>query len=563
MKKHKFALLIIAVLIIYAYGSLIDTSPYQNSYQTIYGTQSATTLHKLSAHLSNNTHNIFWFIQITDIHIGSFRLMADTKQNFRDFFNNMKFVLNVNNDSNFIVSTGDLTNAQIPLPYRQDIHEWEEYNNTVYNAGLANTSYYYDIVGNHDGYNDSLSFHYYLTYSIQKKLQYSWYRAFPFGNYTFIALNSVQDTGSSFPDGTLGSLNRMELDWFEQQLIDAQKAAKLTFVFAHHPEDEVGYNTTTSGKTLLDLLEEYNVSAYIYGHGHETHERNQGGTLFIESDSLGMPLTAPGYRIFAVDNDGISTIYHPLNKWPAVLITCPIDRKLTMQAPDIPNNSKSVPVRALVFDENPLSSVQFKLDNGILNPMAIIPDNAHLWNASFDASGLSAGEHTLTVQASSSSGIATDSIVFRVGSPDTPEIVNGPLPSFYRVKNCAPWTLNLSMYTWDRIDESFQLNWSVSGVDSSLYSMMFDPLHASVTFTPVKDAFGSDSMTFTLNNSRGKVTSQTICITLVNRLNPRVSQLYLGIIVIASVIGVVLLNYFMEKRIPQSQNSSKKENPRF
>lgn len=261
----------------------------------------------------------------------------------------------------------------------------------------------------------------------------------------------------------------------------------------------------------------------------------------------------------AVDNDGISTIYQPLNKWPAVLITCPIDRKLTMQAPDIPNNSKSVPIRALAFDENTISSVQFKIDNGILNPMTIVPDNPHLWNASFDASTLVNGEHTITVQASSSSGNSTNSIVIRLGSPDTPEIVNGPLPSFYRVKNCDPWVLNLSMYKWDKIDESAQLNWSISGIDSSLINYTFDPLHDSITFKPVKDAFGTNSITFTLKNSRDKVTSQTISITLVDRFNPGEFQLYLGIIVLVSIACVVLFNYFVGKRITQSQNISEKE----
>jgi len=561
MKKHAFFsyLVIFILLSVSAYGVIVfDTSPYQNSYQTAYGGQPTTTLHKFSAHLSNDTNKNFWFVHITDIHIGAYLLYANNKQNFRDFFDNVKQVLNVNNDSNFIVSSGDLTNGRIPLPDSQDIHQWQEYYNIVSNGGLLNTSYYYDIAGNHDGYGDSIAFTYFLNWSIQKQLQYSWYRTFPFGNYTFIALNTVQDTGSPFPDGTSGSLNRIELDWFEQQLITAERTSNLTFVFGHHPEDDLGNNTTTSGMTFLQLLEKYNTSAYIYGHGHENHERNQGGTLCIESDSLGQPLTLPGYRIFAVDNDGISTVYQPLNKWPAVLITSPIDRGLTMQAPDIPNNSQFVPIRALVFDENAISSVQFKLDAGIFNPMSIIPTNTNFWNASFDASSLSDGEHTITVQASSSSGIASDSITIRVGSPDTPEIVNGPLPSFYRTQNSAPWILNLSMYEWDRIDEGIQLNWSISGVDSSLCSIYFDPLRDYAIFTPVADAVGSNAITFTLKNSRDKITSQTVLITLVDRLVPDEFQLYLGIIVIISVLGVILLDYFMIQRIPRSTDIPKK-----
>ncbi|MDD1779371.1 MAG: metallophosphoesterase, partial [Candidatus Helarchaeota archaeon] len=456
MKKQAVLSIVVlfSLLSMYACGVLFfDEAPYQNSYQMEYGGQPTTTLQKFSAHLSNDTDNIFWFVHITDIHIGAYHLMADNKQNFRDFGANMSHVLHINNDSNFIVSTGDLVNARIPLPVGQDIHQWETYSNLISEEGLVNTSYYYDIVGNHDGYGNSKTFSYFLNWSVQKQLQYSWYRTFPFGNYSFIALNTVQHTGSAFPDGTSGSLNQTELDWLEQQLITAAQTSNLTFVFGHHPEDQIGNSTTTSGLTFLQLLEKYNTSAYVYGHGHEIHERNQGGTLCIESDSLGQPLTMPGYRIFAVDNDGISSIFQPLNKWPAVLITCPIDRGLTMQAPDIPNTSQMVPIRALVFDENTISAVQFKLDDGIFEPMSVSPNNPNLWNASFDASALTDSVHTITVQASSSSGIASDSITVRVGSPDTPEIVNGPLPNFYRTKNCAPWRLNLSMYEWDRSDK--------------------------------------------------------------------------------------------------------------
>jgi hypothetical protein len=552
MKKHIVLswLVLFCLLSVYICGVIIyDRSPDENSYQTRYGGQQTTTLHKFTAHLNNDTDNIFWFVHITDTHIGGYLLYADNKQNFRDFFVNVKQILNVNNDSNFIVNTGDLTNARIPLPDRQDITQWQDYDNIISSAGLFNTSYYYDVVGNHDGYGDSISFTYYLNWSVQKQLQYSWYRTFPFGNYSFIALNTAQDTGSLFPDGTTGSLNRTELDWFEQQLITATQTSNLTFVFGHHPENDVGNSTTTSGLTFLQLLEKYNTSAYIYGHGHENHERNQGGTLCIESDSLGQPSTVPGYRIFAIDNDGISTIYQPINEWPAVMITSPIDRGLTMQAPDIPNNSQVVPVRALVFDENTISAVQFKLDDELFKPMSISPNNPKLWNGSFDATSLADGEHTITVQASSPSGIATDSITVRVGSSDTPEIVNGPLPNFYRTKNSAPWSLNLSMYEWDRLDEGIQLNWSISGVDSSLCSIDLDPLQHYASFTPVKDAVGSNAITFTLTNSREKITSQIILITLVDRLDPGDFQLYLGIIVVCSVIGIITLDYFWRRRI--------------
>ncbi|GAH50771.1 unnamed protein product, partial [marine sediment metagenome] len=303
----------------------------------------------------------------------------------------------------FVVDSGDLTNGIVPLPTIQSEAQWRDRYNILAEAGV-NTSVYYDIVGNHDGYGDSTSFSYYMNWSIQQQLQYTWNRSLSFGNYTFIALNSAADTGENWPGGTKGSLNQTELDWFESRLNATYSSSNLTIVFAHHPESDIGSSSTSSTNlTFLELLEHYNVSAYIFGHGHHNIERNQGGTICIETDSLGMPSSVPGYRIFAVDNDGISCKYYPINTWPAVLITCPLDRRLTMQAYDIPNNTIVAPIRALVFDRNPVISVKYQIDGGSWVAMNPVLGNPNLWNGSFDASSLTESQHEIIVRAESSS----------------------------------------------------------------------------------------------------------------------------------------------------------------
>ena len=552
----KYIAMSILILIMFYAVVFIDITPDVNSNQTTYYGNPTTTLQEFNAHLSNSTENIFWFVHVTDVHIGAYSVIADNRQNFRDFFENVNHI-----NPSFIVDTGDLTNGIIPLPTVQDVEQWRDRYNILAAAGMINTSYYYDLVGNHDGYNDSLTFSYYMNWSVQKQLQYTWNRTFSFGNYTFIALNSAADSGAQWPGGTSGDLNQAELDWFEQQLNATTNSSNLTIVFTHHPERDVGHNTTSiTEKSYLELLEAYNVSAHIFGHGHENIERNQGGTICIETDSLGMSFIEPGYRIFAVDNEGISCKFQPLNTWPAVLITCPIDRGLTMQAFDIPNDSKAVPIRALVFDENAPTSIEYKIDDGTWTPMNLVSGKPDLWNASFDASVLTDTDHKITVRARSSSGTATDSITIRVGSNNKPEIVNGPLPDFIRTVNCDDWVLNLSMYEWDRFDRGTQLNLSVSnGINNSLCSVeITDILNNLVLFTPVRDAIGTVDVTFTLNNSRGEETLQIITISLVDRMNPNSFQLYLALIIVIGVAAGVLINFLLMRRSRELPSIPKK-----
>ena len=547
----KFAAVVLLILsFVYAF-LVVDISPDVNSYRTSYLGTPTTMLRDQKAHLSNSTDNIFWFVHITDVHIGAYTLTGNNRQYFRDFFENMQYV-----NPSFIIDTGDLTNGKIPLPVEQDVNQWRDRYNVLAAAGVINASYYFDLPGNYDSYGDD-TFSYFLNWSVQKNYYYTWNRTFLFGNYTFIGLNSAQSEGYRWPPGTSGDLNQTELDWFEQEL-NTTLSSNMTFVFAHHPENDVGNHTTSGNSSFLELLEDYNVSAYIFGHGHDNIERNQGGTICIETGSLGQSFDENVYRIFAIDNDGISAKSQQVNTWPAVLITCPIDWELTLQAFDIPNDSKTVPIRALVFDKNPVSSVQYSIDGGSWNSMNYT-GKPKLWNASFDASVLTDTKHTLRVRATSASGDATDSITFRVGQYDGSEKINGGLPDFTRVKNCEPWILDLSMYEWDRLDMPTQLTWSVSGVDPTLCLInVTDVANDIVTFRPVRDAVGTVNVIFTLNNTRGQEVSGYVTITLVDRMDPDKFQLYLGIILAVGIAGAVIVNFLLTKRTQEPVKSPKK-----
>jgi hypothetical protein len=118
--------------------------------------------------LGNNNSDIFWFLHITDTQA----LYRDPARIawFQEFLNNTQRVIN----PKFIVNTGDLTGEDYggfftPFP-GPDLSEWQVYDQVLNETGM-NASFYYDLNGNHDNYQD-INYQYYLNYSMQHKLYY-------------------------------------------------------------------------------------------------------------------------------------------------------------------------------------------------------------------------------------------------------------------------------------------------------------------------------------------------------------------------------------------------------
>ena len=154
VSKRVLKLLIIIVFVAsIVFGLLyVDYSPQVDSFRSEYNGYVTNSIHDYKAQLSNNTDNIFWFVQITDVHTGAYRATGNNRQALRDLLENMVHV-----NPEFIVDTGDLVNGKIPLPLWQDVEQWRDRYNILV-AGGANNSFYFDLPGNHDGYNDSDTF---------------------------------------------------------------------------------------------------------------------------------------------------------------------------------------------------------------------------------------------------------------------------------------------------------------------------------------------------------------------------------------------------------------------
>jgi hypothetical protein len=367
---------------------------------------------------------LFWVMMISDSHVGT----SGTQDT--EFLSWAVAEAREAIGPLFIVNAGDLTDSTkggvIPNgPYQE---EWDSYRQILDAAGIDASSYY-DIPGNHEAYNDA-DLAYYLANSIQGSAtgstQHSWVRDFPFGSYHFLGVCTAGNDGAPFSIwpwdnyGDHAGLDESELIFIESEL-EKYPDVELTVIFGHHPF-EPGYSSwTDTGLTyglapLLDFIDMYGVSVYGFGHTHDYRENVyyqdlSRGVFYMNLASLGKS-DQDHYAVMAIDGNGLSIAPFQKGLWPAVLISAPMDRCLgDCPSPfgyDIPQGH-ACPIRALVFDKNPVENVQFRVD-GSANWQAMGQMNqGPLWVGFWDTTTDATGSHTIEVRAEGSS-IASDSI---------------------------------------------------------------------------------------------------------------------------------------------------------
>ena len=384
------------------------------------------------------TDQVFWFIQTSDTHIGasgstdSNRLMWLVTEALQKI------------EPSFIIVTGDLTDSTngnlLGIPNGPYQTEWTQYKSIV--DPYVNSLNYYDIPGNHDAYNDQ-DFSYYLNNSVQGRAthqtQVSFVKDFGYGKYHFLGINTADNSGAKFslswPYGDYAGLDLTELGFIRDEM-HAYPDANLTLVFGHHPLFDTGDSQDTyvyyGLADFMSLMDSSYSTVYGYGHTHAFSE-----AFFVPSDPLYKGFfyfnvaslaksSANQYTIIAIDHDGLSSKTRTVGMWPAVLITAPLDVELGVNNPYTYSvlASTSNPIRALVFDKNPVSTVQYRIDGGttwyFMDPVS---GNAHLWQGLWNAASLAQGSHTVEVKATSSSGTSNDVVTVNlVGAAPTLKI---------------------------------------------------------------------------------------------------------------------------------------------
>ncbi len=391
-----------------------------------------------SAYYSDSTSNIFWFIHTSDLHIGASGTQ-DTS-NLTWLVTQAKSVI----APNFIIVTGDLTDSTngnfLGYPNGPYQSEWDLYKSIV--DGRVTPDEYYDLPGNHEEYNDG-DFSYYLSNSVQgrdtHRTQLSFTRTFSFGKYHFVGINTADNTGLPFSlfgpyYGDHAGLDVNELSFISTELA-ANLDSDLTLVFGHHPLAPTGNSQDTYVYYGLDgflsLMDFYYCASYGYGHTHAFSEAffnpalTKPGFFYLNVASLGKS-SSNQYSVFAIDCNGISSTTRAVGNWPVVLITAPVDRYYgNVTSPygyDVPASSSS-PIRALAFDPNGISRMDYRIDSSSTwYPMTNVAANPKLWSAAWDSSAVAQGDHTIEVRATNGTGgTSSNTITTRVLQSQPPQ----------------------------------------------------------------------------------------------------------------------------------------------
>ncbi len=373
-----------------------------------------------SAVNSMDDDNIFWFVLMSDIHIGASD--GNGGENLEWMLTEARDVIS----PSFIVAAGDLTDStnwsESGYPDGPHLEEWQTYRAIVDGSGVT-ADRYYDLPGNHDHFGDR-DFEYYLGYSLQGaatgQTQVSWTRTFEFGKYHFLGINTCGNDGADFSMlpptyGDNAGLDAAELAFIEQSL-EGNQEADMTLVFGHHLlfKREVDWEDLTAEELekptmtalgygagrFVELLDHYGAVMYGYGHTHTDIEEflikgMSNGVIYLNTASL-TKSDQHQYNIVAIDNNGISTVSMDLRSWPAVLITAPLDRNLGMPnnpyTSGIPDTTgDSTPIRALVFDRNPVAVVEYtmyrvpkgsgQLVEGAVSDVVLHVEEAAIWKS--------------------------------------------------------------------------------------------------------------------------------------------------------------------------------------
>ncbi len=477
---------------------------------------------------------VFWFVQATDPHVG-IRDSSDT-DNLRWLLTTARQLIN----PLFTVVTGDLTDSTngnlFGYPNGPYQAEWIEYRGVLDAAGVTAADYY-DLPGNHDAYNDRY-FGYYRTYAVQGPTyaqagQVAWTTTLPgIGTYHFVGVNTADNTGAPFsllsPYGDHAGLDDAELAALSADLGANAPGANLSFAFGHHPVTSTGDSADTylyyGAQAFVGQLDGYQASAYQYGHVHDNVETiftgdtytgtmTGAGVRYSRVASLGKD-SPKSYLVVSVDCDGVNSVIQPVGTWPLVLVTAPVNRGVgTATNPyvyDVPAASSN-PIRTLVFDAGPVGSVRFRIDGGTAwTSMNRVSGTAAQWEGTWDASGVSPGEHTIEVQAA---GTTTRSHTIKVNVAGTP---NRP-PVSANDSYSTRWNAALSVpapgvLANDSDPEGVPLTaqvvaWPAKG-NLTLNT------DGSFTYTPMVSVAGTDTFTYTASDGVLVSAAATVSITL-------------------------------------------------
>lgn len=483
------------------------------------------------AYYSSDNNHVLWFLHVSDTHIGASGTTDSSRLQW--LVTTARSVIN----PQFIVATGDLTDSTngnfLGYPNGPYQVEWDQYKSILANAG-AGADFFYDLPGNHDAYNDR-DFAYYLANSVQGRAthatQLSWTRILGSVKYHFLGVNTAGNNGAPFsltrPWGDYAGLDAAERTFINAQL-QANSDAALTLVFGHHPVTDTGNSDDTwigdGHQEFIQALDVNAASTYNYGHTHRYSQALFTGnayTGFMSGDgihyynvaSLGKS-SGSYYSLVAIDCNGLSSITPSTNGWPVVLITAPIDRYIggavNPYAYTVPNSSTN-PIRALVFDAGAVSAVTYRIDAGATwNSMSRVTGSTVLWEATWNASALAPGDHTIEVRAVGTTTVSDGITVNVTGGVNRPPVA---VADSYSVQGGSKLSVTAPGVLLNDIDADGN-PLTASAATAPAHGLLTLLAAGSFTYTPTAGYSGPDSFSYRAYDGLAYSAAATVSITV-------------------------------------------------